>query len=300
MTTIYVIMGASGVGKDELGKRFSEELFYTKLVSTTTREMREGEQQGVDYNFVTPQEMESISLLEQVEYAGNTYGYSRSMIDAILHKGDTAYTIATLSGYEAIKKYAGSKHSVIGIYLLADEETLKYHMAKRGDSLESIKKRITVDLKRVQEEVNQLKSYDSSYEYLLFDIAELNANEVFTGIKELLQLKPKPNHTLKKYYLSGKISGLADYGRSNFTKAKQFLMKKHKVSSYNIFNPTELGLIKNWNWQDYMRFDIAKLMESDIIVMLPNYKHSKGALIELQLAKNLGMEIIYLEKNDLK
>lgn len=49
---LFCILGKSGSGKDTLTKLVSKKLDLPLLVSHTTREMRTGEKDGVEYHFV--------------------------------------------------------------------------------------------------------------------------------------------------------------------------------------------------------------------------------------------------------
>ena len=94
----------------------------------------------------------------------------------------------------------------------------------------------------------------------------------------------------QKIYLSGKISGLPICETiKNFESAENQLK-----GLATIVNPMRLKHDHDKTWESYMKEDIKALLECDAIAMLPNYNDSKGALIELNLAKSLGLEIIYL------
>lgn len=57
MSKLFCIMGKSASGKDTIFKRLvkDRELDLKTVVSYTTRPMREGEREGVEYHFVSPQ-----------------------------------------------------------------------------------------------------------------------------------------------------------------------------------------------------------------------------------------------------
>ncbi len=84
---LLVISGASGVGKGTLLKRLMQEdrsLVFS--VSATTRAPRPGEQEGVDYHYVSDARFDELVAQDAfVEYAnvhGNRYGTLRSEVDA--------------------------------------------------------------------------------------------------------------------------------------------------------------------------------------------------------------------------
>lgn len=96
----------------------------------------------------------------------------------------------------------------------------------------------------------------------------------------------------QKIYLSGKISGLPICEA-----IKNFESAENQLKGFaNIVNPMRLRHDHDKSWQSYMKKDIRALIDCDAIAMLPNYESSKGALIELNLAKSLGFEIIYLKE----
>lgn len=49
----------------------------------------------------------------------------------------------------------------------------------------------------------------------------------------------------------------------------------------------------NGDWARWLRGDLEIISRCDAIYMLDNYKDSKGALIELKKAMDLGLEILY-------
>ena len=56
MANIIYIMGKSATGKDTIYKELKEKINVNSYVSYTTRPKREGETQGIDYNFITREE----------------------------------------------------------------------------------------------------------------------------------------------------------------------------------------------------------------------------------------------------
>lgn len=92
MARVFVITGPSGVGKGTLIRGLMERLPALELsVSATTRAPRAGEQDGVDYHFLSPQEFERRSqagdFVEHADYAGRRYGTLRSELEGRLAAG---------------------------------------------------------------------------------------------------------------------------------------------------------------------------------------------------------------------
>ncbi len=90
MSKVFVITGPSGVGKGTLIAELLRRLPELELsVSATTRQPRDGEIDGRDYHFLTPEEFdrraEAGDFVEFATYSGNRYGTLRSEIERRLN-----------------------------------------------------------------------------------------------------------------------------------------------------------------------------------------------------------------------
>lgn len=105
---MVVVSGPSGVGKGTVvaaARRMRPEL--TLSVSVTTREPRPGEEDGVDYHFVSRREFKARvaagDMLEYAEFAGQLYGTPRSEVLHALADGRTVVLEIELEGARQIK-----------------------------------------------------------------------------------------------------------------------------------------------------------------------------------------------------
>lgn len=92
-----------------------------------------------------------------------------------------------------------------------------------------------------------------------------------------------------KIYISGKITGLdLKDALANFEKAETELVAK----GFEPINPMKkVSEQQGKTWKEYMLADIEILWDCEAIYMLDNWKDSKGARIELAIAKELDLEI---------
>ncbi len=92
MAHLVVLSGPSGVGKSSVIGKALEEIPQTWLsVSVTTRAPRPGEQDGVNYFFVSSEQFDQMiaadELLEWAEFTGNRYGTPRAQVQERLDAG---------------------------------------------------------------------------------------------------------------------------------------------------------------------------------------------------------------------
>ena len=86
-----------------------------------------------------------------------------------------------------------------------------------------------------------------------------------------------------KLYLSGPMTGIAEFNVPAFTKAAQQL----RDAGYEVVSPAESGTGENWT--SFLRADIKLLVDCDAIALMDGWKGSKGARLEHHIADELGM-----------
>lgn len=143
---VFVITGPSGVGKGTLIKKLLERVPDLALsVSATTRQPREGEEDGVDYHFLTEDQFkerrEADDFLEFATYSGNHYGTLNSELERCLDKGRSVVLEIEVQGATQVR---ASKKDSIQIFIAPpDESVLRERLRGRGtDSAEAIDKRL--------------------------------------------------------------------------------------------------------------------------------------------------------------
>ena len=93
----------------------------------------------------------------------------------------------------------------------------------------------------------------------------------------------------EKVYISGKISGIEKEAFLLFENAENELIK----SGFEPINPMKLPHNHDKSWHSYMKEDIIALCQCDRVIMLPNWKDSKGAIIENLIATMISIPIFY-------
>lgn len=145
---MIIISAPSGAGKTTLVKYLLGERPDIEFsISACSRPQRDGEQNGVDYYFLTVDEfkkkVESNEFIEWEEvYAGSLYGTLRSEVERIWEKGNHVIFDVDVVGGLNIKKQYGDK--ALAIFIMPPSiEVLEQRIRKRqSDSEEQIKKRI--------------------------------------------------------------------------------------------------------------------------------------------------------------
>ena len=155
-----IISAPSGTGKTTTCKRLKERFPTLKIaISHTTRKIRDGELEGVDYYFVSNEEFETKreknQFLEWAQVHMEYYGTSFETIEKHRQKGFDILLELDIQGVNSLRKM-----DFEGVYILIlppSIEELAKRLRKRGtETEESIERRI----KTGKEEIKSYKKYD--------------------------------------------------------------------------------------------------------------------------------------------
>ena len=120
MAKIYYIIGKSAAGKDSIlrGLLQDEELRLSGIIQYTTRPIRDGEEEGREYHFVTPAEVEVFReegrIIELREYQTVHGPWQYMMVDdgtIDLDAQDYA-AVGTVASYAKVRDYFGEDRVV--------------------------------------------------------------------------------------------------------------------------------------------------------------------------------------------
>ncbi len=157
---LVVVSGPSGAGKGTICKNFmnnNQDMLIS--ISSTTRNPRENEIDGINYCFVTKQEFENLmhadALLEYVHVFGNYYGTPKKWVLDCVEKGkNVLLEIEILGAMKVKEKYP---EAILVFVLPPSLKELKNRITARGtETVEQIENRMS----RAMQEIKTIDKYD--------------------------------------------------------------------------------------------------------------------------------------------
>lgn len=159
--TILIISGPSGSGKSTLMNAVLKSMKNVHFsISTTTREIRDGEKEGVNYHYVSKEKFEKgidkNAFLEWARVHENYYGTSIKPIRKALKDGKIVMFDIDVQGHKIIRDKLGDM--VTSVFITTPtSKILENRLRDRGtDADESIKKRIA----NAKKEMKRIDEYD--------------------------------------------------------------------------------------------------------------------------------------------
>ncbi|MCV6615661.1 MAG: guanylate kinase [Cellvibrionaceae bacterium] len=162
--TLYTVSAPSGAGKTSLVKALIEQHREVQVsVSHTTRPMRPGEVDGVNYHFVSTEQFQAMlgegAFLEHAEVFGNWYGTSQAWVEETLAQGRDVILEIDWQGAAQVKRLIDT----VGIFILPpSREALRQRLTGRGQDDDSV-----ID-GRMAEAVSEMSHYISA-DYVLIN-----------------------------------------------------------------------------------------------------------------------------------
>ena len=111
---LFILTGPSGAGKSTIAEEIlKKEKNLTKVITCTTRSIRDGEKDGIDYRFVSKEEFEKFirkdMLLERATVYDYYYGSLRDDVEKIMESGKSVLFVVDVQGAMTIKaKFRGA------------------------------------------------------------------------------------------------------------------------------------------------------------------------------------------------
>ncbi len=156
---LFVMTGASGVGKGTVRAKVLERTRRFYSISMTTRPPRPGERHGVDYYFVDRPVFETLlaqdGFLEHAEYVGHLYGTPKAPVERALARGEDVLLEIEVQGALQVKERV--PEAVLIFLLPPSLSELRRRLVYRGqDPPEKIRKR----LERAEWEIKNAHLFD--------------------------------------------------------------------------------------------------------------------------------------------
>lgn len=193
---LFVMSGPSGTGKGTICTKLleTEDIFLS--VSSTTRERRKGERDGVTYNYVTKDEFEKMivngEMLEYASYSGNYYGTPKSAVNKSLEEGKNVLLEIEVQGAEKVK--AAFPEAVLIFIIPPSMAELKKRLTERGREDE---RQILTRLEAAREELKKSALYTK---IIKNDNLDTCVCEVAEYIKSVVLLRRDVDNLLQEEY----------------------------------------------------------------------------------------------------
>ncbi|WP_340001995.1 guanylate kinase [Oceanobacillus sp. FSL K6-0127] len=157
---LFILSGPSGVGKGTVRKKLFEEASELQYsISMTTRDIRPGELDGIDYFYKSIEEFETLieqnQLLEYAKYVSNYYGTPRKYVEETLAKGQDVFLEIEVQGALQVKE---NFPEGVFIFLFPPSlEELKNRIVNRGTESQEL---VVNRLKEARKEIEMMDAYD--------------------------------------------------------------------------------------------------------------------------------------------
>ncbi len=176
--SMIILVGASASGKTVTALKLEEKYGFKKAVTTTTREKRINEKDGVDYFFLTKEEflnkIKDNGLVEYTIYNNNYYGCGVEQV------ADNKVIVVDPNGLKSFKDL--NNDNIVAFLLVAPEEVRYLRMLNRKDTEENAKKRLINDKKEFTED--KLAPID-----YIIDTSKISIDEVADKIYKLYKTR---------------------------------------------------------------------------------------------------------------
>lgn len=156
---LYIVSGPSGTGKGTVCKVLAEDENVFLSISSTTREVRSGEIEGVTYNYISKNSFEDMissdTMLEWAVYSGNYYGTPKKDVEMMLNEGKNVILEIEVQGAFKVKEIF--PETVMIFVVPPSMKELKKRLTERGRESEN---QIAVRMETARRELELAPRYD--------------------------------------------------------------------------------------------------------------------------------------------
>ena len=147
---MIIIMGRAGTGKSSLVSEL-EKRGYEKIKTCTTRPIRPGEEDGVDYFFLSDDQFKKyaennfFAEIKKYNTADGVWWYGTPRVE-LLGSDEKSVIILTPDGVRSVKPLLDKNNIKYTVVLLgAKASVIKRRMIQRGDEIDEVIRRIRAD-----------------------------------------------------------------------------------------------------------------------------------------------------------
>lgn len=178
---MYVLTGRSCAGKNAV----AEELIkrgHRRCITYTTRPMRNGEENGVDYHFVTDEKFAELKeenfFAEYISYnTVNGIWWYGTAANEFEDDDDKKFIILTPEGVRQVELVTGSRPKTI--YIFANRKTIKERLKNRGDDPNEA-------LRRIEQDEQDFKGFEMVADKIFYNNLDSNIDEIADKIETYL------------------------------------------------------------------------------------------------------------------
>ena len=185
--TLYIVSAPSGAGKTSLVKALIDSMPQVRVsVSHTTRSIRPGEVNGVNYHFVDHDHFRAMlgenAFLEHAEVFGNFYGTSQQWVEQTLAEGYDLILEIDWQGAQQVRRLLPDARSIF--ILPPTQQALRQRLTNRGQDSDDVIER------RMREAVSEMSHY-VEYDYLVINDDFAHALEDLKAVFRANQLRQR-------------------------------------------------------------------------------------------------------------
>lgn len=156
---LIVVSGPSGCGKGTVLSEVKKQIELSYSVSVTTREIREGEVDGVNYHYISKEKFENLiseeKILEYTTYCGNYYGTLREEVEERRNQGQDVLLEIEVIGAANVKRLCPD--AVLIFIAPPSIQELERRLRKRGTETEKV---IAERVSQAEREIKCSVNYD--------------------------------------------------------------------------------------------------------------------------------------------
>ena len=197
---IIVIAGFSAAGKDSIAKLVSNSMKYKFVISCTTRPKRDEETDGIEYNFISDNEMCSLALnnklIEYREYNSVIGRWFYGITKESIVSGEKHIVVVDIDGARALKKYFGDRVKLILIDASEPVRCERAYKNRKNFCIKEWLRRYNDDIAKFPEETIK-KEFDL--------IVDNNSDDMFSAVEKIEESLQKKIKIKRQNFFEGNI-----------------------------------------------------------------------------------------------